>query len=165
MLRLSWTEFFFSLQKTKVCGWTAFSTAVLLLRHWMGGRRQLCVDGQGRDRFSETLQKEKESDLDKVKWEYNSFLVAFSTSNSGVFEPIVHLLCFTFFFFFHMFACFLLSKTGWYSNGSDCRGNQSGWSCYSCWSGKPWVWYQGRKLWFLRIIPKKATCCWYIDTR
>lgn len=30
----------------------------------MGGRRQLCVDEQGRDRFSE---KEKESDLDKVK--------------------------------------------------------------------------------------------------
>lgn len=33
----------------------------------MGGRRQLCVDEQGRDRFSETLQKEKESDVDKVK--------------------------------------------------------------------------------------------------
>jgi len=29
----------------------------------MDGRRQLCVDEQGRDRFSETLQ----SDLDKVK--------------------------------------------------------------------------------------------------
>lgn len=33
----------------------------------MAGRRQLCVDEQGRDRFSETLQKEKEPDLDKVK--------------------------------------------------------------------------------------------------
>ena len=35
----------------------------------MDGRRQLCVDEQGRDRFSETLQKEKVSDPDKVKWE------------------------------------------------------------------------------------------------